>query len=47
MYASQMASGGITYTPSFMTTGIGLQAVLRSNLINLRDCIVGVTDGRD
>jgi hypothetical protein len=35
------------YTPSFMKTGGGFQTILRFCLRNLRDCNIGVTDGRD
>jgi hypothetical protein len=28
MYAIEMASVGMTYTPSFMKIGIGIQAIL-------------------
>jgi hypothetical protein len=35
------------YTPSFMKIGKGIEAILRSDLSNLRCCDVGITDGRD
>jgi hypothetical protein len=35
------------YTPSVMTTGTGVEAILRFCLLNLRACNVDITDGRD
>jgi hypothetical protein len=29
MYSEEMASGGMIYTPSFMTTGSGIQVTLK------------------
>jgi hypothetical protein len=46
-YAVEMGSGGMIYTPTFMKTGTGVQAILRFCLSNLRGCTVGITDGRD
>jgi hypothetical protein len=46
-YAVEMGSGGMIYIPSFMNNGTGVQALLRFSLRNLRDCNVGITDGRD
>jgi hypothetical protein len=46
-YASQMASCGTMYVPSFMKIGTGVQAILKFCLRNLRGCNVGITDGRD
>jgi hypothetical protein len=43
-YASEMASCGKIYTPSFIKMGQGVQAVLRSSLRNLRGCNVSITD---
>jgi hypothetical protein len=40
-----MASYGIIYIPSFIKIGIGVQAILRFCLGNLRGCNVGITDG--
>jgi hypothetical protein len=42
-----MVLGGILYLPGFMKFGTGIQPMLRFCLNNLRDCNVGVTDGRD
>jgi hypothetical protein len=42
-----MAFGGILYLPGFIKSGTGTQPILRFCLNNLRDCNVGVTDGRD
>jgi hypothetical protein len=36
----------LKYMP-FMKIGTGVQAILRFCFRNLRDCNVGVTDGRD
>jgi hypothetical protein len=33
--------------PSFMKIGIGVQAILRFCLENLRGCNVGITEGMD
>jgi hypothetical protein len=46
MYTIEMASGGMIYIPSFMKIGIGVQAILRFRLRNLRGCNV-ITDGRN
>jgi hypothetical protein len=46
-YAIKMASYGKIYIPSFMKTGIGIQAILQFYLRNSRGCYVGITDGRD
>jgi hypothetical protein len=42
-----MASGGMIYVPSLMKIGIGVQAILRVCLRNLRGCNASITDGRD
>jgi hypothetical protein len=47
MYATEVASSGMIYLPSFMKTGTGIQAILRLCFGNLRGCKVGITDGRD
>jgi hypothetical protein len=41
-----MVSCVIIYIPSFMKTGIGVQAILRFCFRNLRGCDVGITDDR-
>jgi hypothetical protein len=46
MYAIEMASCSMIYLPSFMKICIGVQAILRFCLRNLRGCD-GITDGRD
>jgi hypothetical protein len=46
-YIVEMASCGMIYKPGFMKTGPGVQAILRFFLRNLRDCNVGIADGRD
>jgi hypothetical protein len=47
MYAIEMASCSITYTPSFTKTGTGVQAIFRFCFRNLRGCNVDTTDARD
>jgi hypothetical protein len=47
MYAIEMASYSMTYLPSFIKIGSGIQAILRVCLRNLKGCNVGITDGRD
>jgi hypothetical protein len=47
MYAVEMASCGTIYIPSFMKTGMSIQAILRFCLSNLNGCNVGITDGID
>jgi hypothetical protein len=47
MYSVEMALCGMIYLPSFMKFGTGVQAILRLCLRKLRDCNVGITDGRD
>jgi hypothetical protein len=43
-----MASCGIIlYVLGFITIGAGGQAILWFGLINLRDCNVGIIDGKD
>jgi hypothetical protein len=42
-YAFEMTSDGMTYIPSFMKTGAGIQAMLRFSLRNLKVCNVGIT----
>jgi hypothetical protein len=46
-YAGEMASYGTKYIPSFMKTGEGVQAILRTYLRNMRGCNVGITDDKD
>jgi hypothetical protein len=46
-YVFQMASCVMMYIQSFMMIGTGIQAILRFCLRNLKDCNVGITDGRD
>jgi hypothetical protein len=46
-YAVGMASCGMMYLPIFVKIGASVQAILRFCLINLRDCNVGITDGRE
>jgi hypothetical protein len=43
-YAIEMASCCMMYIPSFNT---GIQAILRLCFRNLKDCNVGIYDGRD
>jgi hypothetical protein len=43
----EMSSGGMTYIPSFMKIGTGVQAILRIFLRNFTGCNIGITDGRD
>jgi hypothetical protein len=45
--AVEVASYDIIYIPGFMKMGIGVQAILRFGLGNLRACNVGITGGRD
>jgi hypothetical protein len=40
-------SGVMTYIPTFMKTGRGVERILRFCLRNLKGCNVGITDGRD
>jgi hypothetical protein len=35
------------YITSFIKTGTGVQAILKSDLRNLRDCNAGIIDRRD
>jgi hypothetical protein len=44
-YAVEMATCGMIYTPSFMKTGTGVQAILRFGHRNLRGCNAGIADG--
>jgi hypothetical protein len=46
-YAVEMDSCGVTYIPSFMKTGKGIQAILTFYLRNFRGCKVGIIDGRE
>jgi hypothetical protein len=46
MYTVQMGSGGMTYLPSFVKVGRGVQEILRFDLRILKVFNVG-TDGRD
>jgi hypothetical protein len=47
MYDIETGSGGTiySYVPSFMTTHIGIQAILKLCLRNLRGCKADITDG--
>jgi hypothetical protein len=47
MYASDVASCGMIYLPSFMKIGTGVHAILRFCLSNVNSCNVGGTDGRN
>jgi hypothetical protein len=44
-YAAEMASCGMIYIPSFMNIGTGIQAILRSDLRNLRGCNFSIIGG--
>jgi hypothetical protein len=44
-YGVEMTSCGMMHVPSIMKIGIGVQAILRFSLRNLRDFNVGITDG--
>jgi hypothetical protein len=46
-YADGLPSCGMTYIPSFMKIGTGIQAISGVCLRNLGGCNVGITDGRD
>jgi hypothetical protein len=46
-YATEMESCGMIHMPSFMTIDIGIQAILRFCLRNLRGCKVDTADERD
>jgi hypothetical protein len=46
LYAVEMVSCGMTYFPSFMKTGEGLQAIVKVFFRNLRGNI-GVAGGRN
>jgi hypothetical protein len=46
-YAVEMASCVMIHMPSFMKIGMGVRAILRGFLRDLRGCNVGITDGRD
>jgi hypothetical protein len=43
-YNVEMTSCGMIYIPSFMDIYIGVQAIVRFCLINLRGCNVGIFD---
>jgi hypothetical protein len=43
-YAVEMASDGMTYVPSVMKVGAGVQAMLSFSLRILKDCYIGITD---
>jgi hypothetical protein len=43
----EMSSCGMIHIPSLVKIGASVQALLRSRLINLRACNVGITTGRD
>jgi hypothetical protein len=46
IYVIDMPSCGMTVLPTFMKNGIGVQAILRFYVSNLKGCNVGITDGR-
>jgi hypothetical protein len=46
-YTIERASCSMIQIPSFIKIGIGLQAILRFCLRNLRGCNVGITDRND
>jgi hypothetical protein len=46
-YAIEMASCSMIYIPCFMKIGIGIQAILRFYLSNLRGCNDCITDRKD
>jgi hypothetical protein len=43
----EMSSCGMTFLPSFMKIGSGVQAILRFRLSNLNGCNAGITDGKE
>jgi hypothetical protein len=43
----EMISGGMINIPSFMKIAISVQAILRFCLRKVRNCNVGITEGRD
>jgi uncharacterized protein YraI len=45
--AVEMASCGMIYLPSFMKIAIGVQAILRFCLRDVKGCNVGIPDGRN
>jgi hypothetical protein len=45
-HGAEMASCVMLYIPSFMKTGIDVQAILKFCLSNLRGCNDGITDER-
>jgi hypothetical protein len=47
IYADEMASCCMTYLPSFMKIGTGVQAILRPFLRNLKGCNVGIIKRSD
>jgi hypothetical protein len=47
MNAAEMAMCGMTYVPSIMKIGEGIQAIIKFRLRNLRGCNVDITEGRD
>jgi hypothetical protein len=48
-YTIEMVSGGMIYSyiPSFMKVGRHVEGMLRFHLSTLKDCNVGITDGKD
>jgi hypothetical protein len=46
-YTVELATDCMNHMPGFMMIVLGVQAVLKFCLSNLRDCSVGVTDGSD
>jgi hypothetical protein len=46
-HAVEKASSGAIYVPSFMKIDTGVQAILRSDLRNLRGSNAGITNERD
>jgi hypothetical protein len=45
--AIRMALGSKIYIPSVMTTGSGIQVILKYYLNNARGCSIGIIDERD
>jgi hypothetical protein len=43
----QIGSAGMIYVSSFKNTGEVFEVILRFWFSNLKDCNVGITDGRD
>jgi hypothetical protein len=47
IFAVEMPSCGMIIVPSFMKIGTVIQAIVRFGLNNLKDCNVGITNGKD